>query len=244
MPAAPTATAGTNTTQIATTAFVKASADDAVTLSNEYTDEAVDGLGNSLPNIYVPISDVGSIDGVASLNSSGKVPDTELDIDLTIQNVASSMITGGTHTNISTSFDNVTKKLSLSTTPLTQDQIQDFVAPLLTHSQHTNITATYDDDNNRIVLSASGGGGGGASVTISPTAPAGPTLGNIWLDSDNGSTFIWDGVFWVEVGGASTAEAIAAVTSTAPSNPSLGRIWLNSTTAKTYIYDGSYWVGI
>ena len=244
VPAAPTATAGTNTTQIATTAFVKASADDAVTLSNEYTDEAVDGLGNSLPNIYVPISDVGSIDGVASLNSSGKVPDTELDIDLTIQNVASSMITGGTHTNISTSFDNVTKKLSLSTTPLTQDQIQDFVAPLLTHSQHTNITATYDDDNNRIVLSASGGGGGGASVTISPTAPAGPTLGNIWLDSDNGSTFIWDGVFWVEVGGASTAEAIAAVTSTAPSNPSLGRIWLNSTTAKTYIYDGSYWVGI
>lgn len=212
--------------------------------ANEYTDEAVAGLGNSLPNIYVPISDVGSIDGVASLNSSGKVPDTELDIDLTIQNVASSMITGGTHTNISTSFNNVTKKLSLSTTPLTQDQIQDFVAPLFTHTQHTNITATYDDDNNRIVLSASGGGGGGASVTISPTAPAGPTLGNIWLDSDNGSTFIWDGVFWVEVGGASTAEAIAAVTSTAPSNPSLGRIWLNSTTAKTYIYDGSYWVGI
>jgi hypothetical protein len=244
IPAAPTATTGTNTTQIATTAFVKDASDGAVTLSNEYTDEAVAGLGNSLPNIYVPISSVGSIDGVASLGPDGKVPSSELEITETIQDVASSMITGGTHTNISTSFDNVTKKLSLSTTPLTQDQIQDFVAPLLTHSQHTNITATYDDDNNRIVLSASGGGGGGASVTISPTAPTGPTLGNIWLDSDNGSTFIWDGIFWVEVGGASTAEAIAAVTSTAPSNPSLGRIWLNSTTAKTYIYDGSYWVGI
>ena len=242
-PEAPTAVTGTNTTQIATTAFVKAAADGSVTLSNEYTDEAVAGLGNSLPNIYVPISDVGASDGVAQL-VGGFVPLSQLNITEEIQDVASSVITGGTHTNISTSFDNVTKKLSLSTTPLTQDQIQDFVAPLLTHSQHTNITATYDDDNNRIVLSASGGGGGGASVTISPTAPTGPNLGNIWLDSDNGSTFIWDGVYWVEVGGASTAEAIAAVTSTAPSNPSLGRIWLNSTTAKTYIYDGSYWVGI
>jgi hypothetical protein len=154
------------------------------------------------------------------------------------------MITGGTHTNISTSFDNVTKKLSFSTTPLTQEQIQDFVAPLLNHSQHTNITATYDDDNNRIVLEGSSSSGGGASVTISPTAPTSPTLGNIWLDSDNGSTFIWDGVYWVEIGGAGTAEAIAAVASSAPANPILGRIWLNSSTAKTYIYDGSYWVEI
>ena len=243
-PTAPTATTGTNTTQIATTEFVKTAADGAVTAANEYTDEAVASLGNTLPTTYVSISDVGNPEGVASLDINGKVPLTELDIDLTIQNVASSMITGGAHTNISTSFNNVTKKLSFSTTPLTQDQIQDFVAPLFTHSQHTNITATYDDDNNRIVLSASGGGGGGASVTISSTAPTSPALGNIWLDSDNGSTFIWDGVYWVEIGGASAAEAIAAVASSAPANPILGRIWLNSSTAKTYIYDGSYWVEI
>ena len=212
--------------------------------AEDYTDTAIASLGDDIEAGYIPVTEKATAGGVASLNLSGKVPDTQLDIDSTIQNVASSMITGGTHTNISTSFDNVTKKLSFSTTPLTQDQIQDFVAPLFTHAQHTNITATYDDDNNRIVLSASGGSGGGASVTISATAPTSPTLGNIWLDSDNGSTFIWDGVYWVEIGGASTAEAIAAVASSAPANPILGRIWLNSSTAKTYIYDGSYWVEI
>ena len=217
---------------------------DAIQDANDYTDTAIAGLGNDIEAGYIPVTEKATAGGVASLNLSGKVPDTQLDIDSTIQDVASSMITGGTHTNISTSFDNVTKKLSFSTTPLTQDQIQDFVAPLFTHTQHTNVTATYDDDNNRIVLSASGGSGGGASVTISATAPTSPTLGNIWLDSDNGSTFIWDGVYWVEIGGAGTAEAIAAVASSAPANPILGRIWLNSSTAKTYIYDGSYWVEI
>jgi hypothetical protein len=212
--------------------------------ANDYTDTAIAGLGNDIEAGYIPVTEKATAGGVASLDLSGKVPDTQLDIDSTIQDVASSMITGGTHTNISTSFDNVTKKLSFSTTPLTQEQIQDFVAPLLNHSQHTNITATYDDDNNRIVLQGSSSSGGGASVTISPTAPTSPTLGNIWLDSDNGSTFIWDGVYWIEIGASGTAEAIAAVTSTAPVSPVLGKIWLNSTTAKTYIYDGSYWVEI
>jgi len=38
------------------------------------------------------------------------------------------------------------------TPALTQEQIQDFVAPLLNHSTHSNITASYDDANNKIVL--------------------------------------------------------------------------------------------
>jgi hypothetical protein len=37
---------------------------------------------------------------------------------------------------------------------LTQEQIQDYVAPLLDHSNHSNLTATYDDENNQILLSA------------------------------------------------------------------------------------------
>jgi hypothetical protein len=44
-------------------------------------------------------------------------------------------------------------------TTLTQEEIQDFVAPLLAHSSHSNITATYNDDLNKIILSSSGGGG-------------------------------------------------------------------------------------
>lgn len=213
--------------------------------ANEYTDFAVAGLGNSLPTIYVPISAVGNIDGVASLDSAGKVPASQLDITETIQDVAAGMITGATHTNISVSYDDNTGLLSFTgTSGLSQEEIQDFVAPLFAHAFHTNISATYDDVNNRIVLQGNaGGGGGGASVIISPNPPSTPGLGDIWLDSDNGKTYIWDGAYWIEVG-AGNSQAVAAVTSTPPSSPVLGAIWMNPTTAKTYIYDGSFWAQI
>jgi hypothetical protein len=111
-PTAPTAAPGTNTTQIATTAFVKDAADSAVTTSNNYTDTAISSLNNSISDPvtgYVPIGDVGSVDGVASLGPDGKVPASELDIDGTIQSVASAMITGGNHTNLSVVYDSVLK---------------------------------------------------------------------------------------------------------------------------------------
>lgn len=216
--------------------------------ANEYTDLAVASLENSLPNIYVPLSAVGNINGVASLDPNGKVPLSELDITETIQDVAAGMITGGTHTNISVSYNNNTGTLSFTASgggsSLTQEEIQDFVAPLFNHSFHTNITATYDDDNNRIILQGNaGGGGGGASVIISPNPPSTPGSGDIWLDSDNGKTYIWDGAYWIEVGGSSS-QAVAAVNSIPPANPILGSIWMNSSTAKTYIYDGSFWAQI
>jgi hypothetical protein len=46
---------------------------------------------------------------------------------------------------------------------VTTEQIQDSAAPLFDHAFHTNITATYDDANNRILLSASASSG---SVTV------------------------------------------------------------------------------
>jgi hypothetical protein len=49
-----------------------------ITAANEYTDDAVAGLGNSLPESYVPLSDVGVADGVASLDENGKIPDSEI----------------------------------------------------------------------------------------------------------------------------------------------------------------------
>ena len=84
------------------------------------------------------------------------------------QDAAASMITGGTHTNITVSYDDEANTLNFSgTATITQEQVQDDVAPLFTHSNHTNITATYDDDNNEIILvgSAEGGGGGSAVAT-------------------------------------------------------------------------------
>lgn len=47
---------------------------------------------------------------------------------------------------------------------VTTEQIQDATAPLFDHAFHTNITASYDDSNNRIILSASASS---ASTTVS-----------------------------------------------------------------------------
>ena len=46
--------------------------------ANTYTDEAISSLGNSLPESYVSIGDVGNPDGVASLDANGKIPDSEI----------------------------------------------------------------------------------------------------------------------------------------------------------------------
>ncbi len=68
-PTAPTAVANTNTTQIATTAFVNTSSNNAITAANSYADQAVASLGNSLPTAYVPIGDVGEPDGFRNLST-------------------------------------------------------------------------------------------------------------------------------------------------------------------------------
>lgn len=46
--------------------------------ANEYTDQAVASLGNTSDLTYVLIADVGQPDGVASLDSNGFIPDTEI----------------------------------------------------------------------------------------------------------------------------------------------------------------------
>jgi hypothetical protein len=50
----------------------------ALVAANEYTDTAIAGLGNSIDDTYVPISLVGVADGVATLGSDGKIPDSEI----------------------------------------------------------------------------------------------------------------------------------------------------------------------
>jgi len=47
----------------------------------------------------------------------------------------------------------VWNSLSIGGATLTQEEVQDFAAPLLNHSEHTNITATYNDENNKVLLS-------------------------------------------------------------------------------------------
>ena len=49
----------------------------------------------------------------------------------------------------------------------------------------------YTVDNVSPATSSGGGGGGTASVTVSDTAPTGPTAGNLWWKSDEGQMYIY-----------------------------------------------------
>jgi hypothetical protein len=85
-------------------------------------------------------------------------------IDEIIQDVVSVMISGDPEVSgIDAEYDDVAGKVNLS---LDVNYVQDEVATLFTHNDHTNITATYTDDGtygNRIVLTATGGGSGSSS---------------------------------------------------------------------------------
>lgn len=181
---------------------VQTDLDNYLTAANEYTDEAVASLGNQVGQNYVPISSLTQPDGVATLDSAGKVPLNQLDIDESIQDVAAEMITSGTHTNLSVSYNDITGTL--------------------------NFTAL-------------GGGGGGASVTVSPNPPSEPSLGDLWLDSDNARAYAYDGEFWAEIG---SGGQLASISTTPPASAVQGQVWLDSDNAKSYIYDGMYWVEI
>jgi len=63
-----------------------------VTAVNAYTDAAVASLGNTASNTYVPLSDVGNIDGVASLDATGKIPDSQIPAGITRDTELSSAI--------------------------------------------------------------------------------------------------------------------------------------------------------
>ena len=40
---------------------------------------------------------------------------------------------------------------------LTQEEVQDYIAPLFNHANHTNVTVSYDDNANKIILTAPSG---------------------------------------------------------------------------------------
>lgn len=84
---------------------------------------------------------------------------------------------------------------------------------------------------------APGEGAGGASITISDTAPSSPESGDLWYESDTGSTFVYYDSYWVEVGGigygGGALDTLSDVTITSPSNGQVlkynGTAWVNGT---------------
>ena len=90
-------------------------------------------------------------------------------------------------------------------------------------------------------------GTGGGSITVSETAPADPTEGDLWWDSTDGKMFVYyddgDSQQWVDAAGPSVA-----VQDTAPTGYE-GQLWLDSTDGSMYTYytdpggTASSWIG-
>jgi hypothetical protein len=223
------------------------SAASAETAANEYTDEAVASLGNTLPDTYVPLTDVGQIDGVASLDSNGKVPLSELDIDPTILSVASAMITGGTHTNLSVTYDAINEVLnftaqggggganvSISANAPTSPSSGDLWLDSDTATLYAYDGAFW------VEISGAGGGGGGGSgnFILSETAPTSPTEGDTWFDTANAKLYVYYDSFWIEA---------IATGATGPQGPAFLDYTGNWNSGVSYLendgvtYQGSLW---
>ena len=234
-----------------------------LTTANEYTDQAIASLGNTIDETYVPIADVGQPDGVASLGPDGKVPLTQLDIDEKIQDVAAGLITSGTHTNLTVSYDDANGKINFTAVAqLTQEQVQDAIAPLFTHGQNPNISVTYDDEANKMILEAYVPP---STAKMSSTAPTSPIDGEFWFDTDEqrsgsvGALKVWNALSsaWEYV----TTDLSLSTTNTwtskntftngiiigldaAPLNPVHGQIYYNKPLNKLKVWDGLLWQDI
>lgn len=232
----------------------------AIATANSYTDVAIAALSNSTGTTYVPLSSVGQLDGIATLGPTGKVPSTQLDIDTTIKDVAAGLITSGTHTNLTASYDNVTGRINFTAVAqLTQEQVQDAVAPLFTHGTNPNISVTYDDESNKMILEAYIPP---STAKMSSTAPASPIDGEFWFDTDQirsgvtGALKVWNALTsqWEYI----TSDLSVSTTNTwtskntytngiiiglgaNPLNPVEGQIYYNTVTDKLRVYDGNLW---
>ena len=125
------------------------SVDTAVIASRQYVDAAITALGNTVDNNFVPITEVGNADGIATLGPDGFVPSVQLNIDEKIQDVAAKLITDGTHYNITVSYNDTNATLSLSAN-YDDEEVMDAIATSLTAGN--GITKTYDDVANTITL--------------------------------------------------------------------------------------------
>jgi hypothetical protein len=83
---------------------------DSTIATKTYVDTAITSLGNTASTTYVPQSDVGNIDGVASLDGTGKVPDSQIPAGIARDSeVTSAISTEVTNRNsaISTAINNL-----------------------------------------------------------------------------------------------------------------------------------------
>jgi VCBS repeat-containing protein len=173
---------------------------------NVVTSSALEDILTDPITGYVPLSTVGSNDGVAPLDENGFVPNTNLDIDERIQDTSALMFTSATHTNITVDYDDENGKLTLTSTGGTSADIS------ATPPEDPNVGDLWLDSDTAILyiydgafwveISGSGGGGGGGggsgNFILSTTAPELPTEGDTWFDTANAKLYVYYDSFWIE----------------------------------------------
>jgi hypothetical protein len=225
-----TFTISVDTSTVATTEFVNQEILTAVSDANQYTDIQISGLST----VYDPLG-----------SAASALLDANEYTDIAVSGLGNSIDQNFVPISAVGNIDGVAQLDENGFVPQEQlnidERIQDTAALMLTSATHNNITVSYDDETGRISLSALGGGGGGASVTVSANPPLEPSLGDLWLDSDNGRAYAYDGSFWAEIG---SGGQLASISATPPGSPTEGSVWVDSDNGKSYIYDGMYWAEI
>ena len=144
------------------------------------------------------------------------IPDSPVFVTPNIGVATATSINGTTIPNsatlvVSTNLSPYLTQSSASTTYLTQTSASTLYS--LTSHNHTlnslsNVSINSLADGQSIVWNSASaawvnqlisGGGGGATTTVSETAPASAELGDTWYKQSDGSFFIYDGTYWVEV---------------------------------------------
>jgi hypothetical protein len=149
-----------------------------------------------------------------------------------VQDSAALMITEGTHTNISVSYNDETNTLNFVANPAYDDEMaRDAVAAMITSATHSNISVAYDDENNTLAFTA------GATYTDEMAQDATASLLN--HSDHNNITVTYNDeenkiVLSVPPG--------TTVSETAPESPDLGETWFNNVDGILYVYDGDFWV--
>ena len=240
-PTAPTAAALTNTTQIATTAFVATAVSGAaITALDDVGDVAITSAASG---------DLLKWNGSTWVNAAGYAllasptfTGTATTNNLT---VSGNLVVSGTTTSINTETLTVDDNIivlnnNVTSTPTENAGIE------IERGTSANVLIRWNETNDKWEFTNDGSaysnlGAGGA--TISDTAPASPTAGQIWFQSTNGKTFVYYDSQWIEVGGVGTGARMVS-SSSAPASPLEGSMWFDTDTAQTFVYYDSSWIEI
>jgi len=147
-PTAPTAAPGTNTTQVATTAFAKAGADAAVAQAAAYTDASVasiidsaPGALNTLNELAAAINDDASYAATMTASLATKASTSYVDTQIT-----STLNTAGgnlsAHASDTTGIHGIEDTAQLATQTLVSSSIATAIAPLATTAATTSAIST------------------------------------------------------------------------------------------------------